>query len=84
MGISLGFVILKMRVSLVRNGVSGFDSCATSVAHKCLVRLSATLRAGVLPARGWGRIDLAASQPRAGTEWTDDGASREELANGLV
>jgi integrase len=32
----------------------------------------------VLPARGWGRIDLAASQPRAGTEWTDDGASREE------
>jgi len=44
-----------------------------------MVRLSATLRAGVLPARGWGRIDLAASQPRAGTEWTDDGASREEL-----
>jgi integrase len=32
----------------------------------------------VLPARGWGRIDLATSQPRAGTEWTDDGASREE------
>jgi len=32
----------------------------------------------VLPARGWGRIDLAASAPRAGTEWTDDGASREE------
>jgi integrase len=32
----------------------------------------------VLPARGWGRIDLAASQPRAGTRWTDDGASREE------
>ncbi|HEY5990841.1 MAG TPA: site-specific integrase [Streptosporangiaceae bacterium] len=32
----------------------------------------------VLPARGWGRIDLAASSPRAGTEWTDDGASREE------
>jgi integrase len=31
----------------------------------------------VLPARGWGRIDLAASEPRAGTEWTDDGASRE-------
>src|SRR5437763_665067 len=28
--------------------------------------------------RGWGRIDLAASAPRAGTEWTDDGASREE------
>jgi integrase len=32
----------------------------------------------VLPARGWGRIDLAASQPCAGTGWTDDGASREE------
>jgi integrase len=35
----------------------------------------------VLPASGWGRIDLAASEPRAGTEWTDDGASRE--ARGL-
>jgi integrase len=32
----------------------------------------------VLPERGWGRIDLAASQPCAGTGWTDDGASREE------
>ena len=32
----------------------------------------------VLPARGWGRIDLAASWPCAGTGWTDDGASREE------
>jgi hypothetical protein len=32
----------------------------------------------VVPARGWGRIDLAVSQPRAGAEWTDDGASREE------
>jgi integrase len=32
----------------------------------------------VLPAGGWGRIDLASSQPRAGTEWTDDGASRQE------
>jgi len=32
----------------------------------------------VLPARGWGRIDLAASAPRAGTEWTDDGNCREE------
>jgi integrase len=29
----------------------------------------------VLPAGGWGRIDLAASAPRAGTGWTDDGAS---------
>ena len=32
----------------------------------------------ILPARGWGRIDLAASQPCAGTGWTDNGASREE------
>jgi integrase len=32
----------------------------------------------VLPAQGWGRIDLAASAPRAGTGWTDDGASREK------
>lgn len=32
----------------------------------------------VLPKRGWGRIDLAASWPCAGTGWTDDGASREE------
>jgi len=32
----------------------------------------------VLSARGWGRIDLAASEPCAGTEWSDDGASREE------
>ena len=32
----------------------------------------------VLPAAGWGRIDLAASTPCAGTGWTDDGASREE------
>jgi integrase len=31
----------------------------------------------VLPDSGWGRIDLAASSPRAGTWWTDDGASRE-------
>ncbi len=31
----------------------------------------------VLPPEGWGRIDLAASEPRAGTEWTDHGTSRE-------
>src|ERR1039457_7141401 len=34
-----------------------------------------------LPARGWGRIDLAASEPRAGRGWTDDGAAHE--ARGL-
>jgi integrase len=34
-----------------------------------------------LPGRGWGRIDLAASEPRAGRGWTDDGAARE--ARGL-
>jgi len=32
----------------------------------------------VLPDSGWGRIDLASSAPRAGTWWTDDGASRQE------
>jgi integrase len=32
----------------------------------------------VLPARGFGRIDLAASRPHAGTEWTDNGTSRQE------
>ncbi len=32
----------------------------------------------VLPDSGWGRIDLASSSPRAGTWWTDDGASRQE------
>jgi integrase len=32
----------------------------------------------VLPACGFGRIDLAASRPHAGTEWTDNGTSRQE------
>jgi integrase len=31
-----------------------------------------------LPAKGWGRIDLAASGSRAGTAWTDNGTSRQE------
>jgi integrase len=31
-----------------------------------------------LPAKGWGRIDLAASASRAGTAWTDHGTSRQE------
>lgn len=31
-----------------------------------------------LPAKGWGRIDLAASASRAGTAWTDHGAARQE------
>jgi integrase len=34
-----------------------------------------------LPSRGWGRIDLAASEPRAGRGWTDNGTARE--ARGL-
>jgi integrase len=34
-----------------------------------------------LPGRGWGRIDLAVSEPRAGRDWTDDGAARQ--ARGL-
>jgi integrase len=31
-----------------------------------------------LPARGWGRIDLAASASRAGRSWTDHGTARQE------
>ena len=34
-----------------------------------------------LPSRGWGRIDLAASEPRAGRDWTDHGTARQ--AGGL-
>lgn len=30
-----------------------------------------------LPATGWGRLDLATSDPRAGKAWTDDGRARE-------
>ena len=31
-----------------------------------------------LPAKGWGRIVLAASASRAGTAWTDHGTARQE------
>jgi integrase len=31
-----------------------------------------------LPKKDWGRIDLAASAPRAGTAWTDHGTARQE------
>jgi integrase len=34
-----------------------------------------------LPSRGWGRIDLAGSEPRAGRDWTDHGTARQ--ARGL-
>jgi integrase len=30
-----------------------------------------------LPAGGWGRLDLIASEPRAGRRWTDDGTVRD-------
>ncbi len=30
-----------------------------------------------MPSRGWGRIDLAGTEPRAGRAWTDDGAARQ-------
>jgi integrase len=30
-----------------------------------------------LPDAGWGRIDLAGSEPRAGRAWTDNGATRQ-------
>ena len=35
----------------------------------------------VLPAAGWGRIDLAASAARAGPGWTDDGAAARNAAS---
>lgn len=31
-----------------------------------------------LPAKGWGRLDLEASAPRAGAQWTDDGNAHED------
>jgi integrase len=31
----------------------------------------------ILAERGWGRLNLTRSEPRAGVEWTDDGAARE-------
>jgi integrase len=31
----------------------------------------------VLPANGWGRVELTTSEPRAGAAWTDDGEARE-------
>lgn len=31
----------------------------------------------VLPAAGWGRVELTTSEPRAGAAWTDDGEARE-------
>lgn len=31
-----------------------------------------------LPAKGWGRLDLEGSAPRAGGQWTDDGAAHED------
>jgi len=40
------------------------------------------LRAGdcELPASGWGRLQLARSEPWAGQEWTDNGEARERRA----
>jgi integrase len=35
----------------------------------------------ILPRRGWGRLNLAESEPRAGADWTDDGSPRD--ARGL-
>lgn len=31
----------------------------------------------IVPAEGWGRVELTTSEPRAGAAWTDDGAARE-------
>src|SRR5436309_15878063 len=40
------------------------------------------LRAGdcELPASGWGRLQLARSEPWAGQEWTDNGEARDRRA----
>src|SRR2546423_11786330 len=40
---------------------------------------AANLRRGDchLPAIGWGRVDLAETEPRAGTTWTDNGEVRQ-------
>lgn len=40
---------------------------------------AADLRLGdcVLPEQGWGRLDLAAANPRAGSLWTDDGTPHQ-------
>lgn len=34
-----------------------------------------------LPSRGWGQIDLAGFEPRAGREWTDYGTARRPVAS---
>jgi hypothetical protein len=56
-----------------------------SVLRVPVLRGAAALRsrrpAGSLPSRGWGRIDLAISEPRAGRDWTDHGTARQ--ARGL-
>jgi hypothetical protein len=68
---------------------SGNKDCAASTWKRssaaCTMRRSARPRrsrcvkaTAPCPSAGGDRIDLAASQPRAGTEWTDDGARREE------
>ena len=41
--------------------------------RSCSARPTCTCRA-----KGWGRIDLAASASRAGTAWTDHGTARQE------
>jgi integrase len=32
----------------------------------------------ILPDSGWGRLDLADTEPRAGRNWTDNGAARDQ------
>lgn len=39
--------------------------------------LALNIRDCVLPETGWGRLDVATSEPRAGADWTDDGRARD-------
>ena len=58
-----------------------FDGCLYYAAQRPSEAVALREADCHLPSRGWGRIDLAASEPRAGRLWTDDGGPRE--ARGL-
>jgi hypothetical protein len=58
--------------------MEAFFGCPYSAALRPVEAVALREADCVLPKRGRGRIDLAASWPCAGTGWTDDGASREE------
>jgi integrase len=79
-GSQIGAAAGRLLLPAAESGTYGLVAVGNRIAGCALVLRADGLREAdcVLPASGWGRIDLAASQPRAGTEWTDDGASREE------